>query len=124
MTPTEFLAKWSTEADAMRRREATVNGAGVLAEVLADFMAVQASQAEAVLSLSEAAFRSGYSVEHLGRLIRDGRLPNAGRRGAPRIRGADLPRKPPGLVQSGPRAYNAGADARTLLDRQRGGRNG
>ncbi len=124
MSPEEFTAKWATEADAMQRRGATVNGAGVLAEVLADFKAMQASQAEALLSLSEAASRSGYSAEHLGRLIREHRLPNSGRKGAPRIRAADLPRKPPGLVQSGPRAYNPGADARTLLDRQRGGRNG
>lgn len=124
MTPTEFLAKWTTEAEAMQRRGVMVNGAGLLAEVLADFKAVHASQAQAVLSLPEAASRSGYSVEHLGRLVREGRLPNAGRRGAPRIRAADLPRKPPALVPAGPQAYDPGADARTLLDRQRGGRNG
>ena len=124
VTPAEFVTKWTTEAEAMQRRGVMVNGAAVLAEVLADFKAVQASSAEAHLCLSEAASRSGYSVEHLGRLIRQGRLPNAGRWGAPRIRAADLPRKPPGLVQGGPRAYDPGADARTLLGRQRGGSNG
>ena len=124
MTPTEFVAKWTTEADAMERRGVMVNGAGLLAELLADFTAVQASHYEAVLSLPDAASRSGYSVEHLGRLIREGRLPNAGRRGAPRIRAADLPRKPPALVPAGPRAYDPRADARTLLDRQRGDSNG
>lgn len=124
MSPSEFVTKWTAEAEAMQRRGVLVNGAAVLAEVLTDFKAVQASAAEARLRLSEAASRSGYSVEHLGRLIRQGRLPNAGRWGAPRIRAADLPRKPPALAQVGPRAYDPGADARTLLGRQRGGRNG
>lgn len=124
VTPAEFVTKWTTEAEAMHRRGVMVNGAAVLAEVLADFKATQASAAETRLCLSEAASRSGYSVEHLGRLIRQGRLPNAGRWGAPRIRAADLPRKPPALVQRGPRSYDPGADARTLLDRQRGGSDG
>lgn len=46
------------------------------------------------LTLGEAAELSGYSTDHLGRLIRDGRIPNAGRHNAPRIRRADLPIKP------------------------------
>ena len=44
-------------------------------------------------SLTEAARESGYSREHLGRLVRDGKIPNAGRPGAPRIARRDLPRK-------------------------------
>ena len=47
-------------------------------------------------SLTEAARESGYSREHLGRLVRDGKTPNAGRPGAPRIARRDLPRKQPG----------------------------
>ena len=31
---------------------------------------------------------------HLGRLVREGKIPNAGRLGAPRIACGDLPRKP------------------------------
>lgn len=124
MTPSEFLDKWAAEAEAMERRGVSVTGASLLAEVLADFRAAVASEAEAILSLSEAAARSGYSDEHLGRLVREGRVPNAGRKGAPRIRLADLPRKPGSLAPAGPRAYDPNADARTLLSRQRGGTNG
>ena len=50
---------------------------------------------ETTLSLVEAARESGYSADHLGRLVRDGRIPNAGRPGAPRIARTDLPRKAP-----------------------------
>lgn len=48
---------------------------------------------EAPLTLSEASELSGYSTDHLGRLVRDGKIPNAGRPGAPRIARGDLPRK-------------------------------
>ena len=48
---------------------------------------------ETTLSLTEAARESGYSADHLGRLVRDGRIPNAGRPGAPRIARSHLPRK-------------------------------
>ena len=35
-------------------------------------------------------FSPGYTAAHLSELIRQGRIPNAGRIGAPRIRRADL----------------------------------
>jgi hypothetical protein len=123
MTPDEFTAKWANEAEVMQRRGVIVNGTRLLAEVLADFQEVMSAQSDALLTLEEAALRSGYSVEHLGRLLRVGRVPNAGRKGAPRVKLGDLPRKPASLVAKGPRAYDPGADARTLLSRQRGGSN-
>ena len=48
---------------------------------------------ETTYSLVEASRESGYSADHLGRLVRDGKIPNAGRPGAPRIALKDLPRK-------------------------------
>lgn len=53
---------------------------------------LQAEAGEA-LTLPQAADASGYSADYLGRMIRDGRIANAGRPHAPRIRRADLPRK-------------------------------
>jgi len=47
------------------------------------------------LTLVEAAAVSGYSADHLGRLVRDGQLRNCGRKNAPRVRRADLPIKSP-----------------------------
>ena len=51
-------------------------------------------ESEAVMNLAQAAVESGYSIDHLAREIRTGRLPNVGRRGAPRVRRGDLPKKP------------------------------
>ena len=50
-------------------------------------------QEETHLTLQEAADLSGYSADHLGRLVREGKIPNAGRPKAPRIARRDLPRK-------------------------------
>jgi hypothetical protein len=36
---------------------------------------------------------SGYSADHLGELVREGKIPNAGRKNAPLIRRLDLPMK-------------------------------
>ena len=48
---------------------------------------------ETTLTLTDAAKESGYSTDHLGRLVRDGKIPNAGRPGAPRVALRHLPRK-------------------------------
>ena len=45
------------------------------------------------LSLQQAARESDYSASHLGRLVSQGKIPNAGRPGAPRIARGDLPSK-------------------------------
>jgi hypothetical protein len=80
---------------------------------------------ETLLTLGEAARASGYSSDHLGRLVRAGRIPNAGRRYAPRIRRRDLPRRARAAVADAAQAvYDAGADARKLVSRRKGGPNG
>ena len=71
------------------------------------------------LTLSEAALRSGYSADHLARLIREGRVPNAGRPGSPRLRVADLP--DPSAVSgcwSTGTVYDPVTDARQLRGRR------
>ena len=50
---------------------------------------------EETLTLVEAAAVSGYTSDHLGSLIRHGKIPSYGRTNAPRIRRADLPIKSP-----------------------------
>jgi hypothetical protein len=78
---------------------------------------------EEVLTLPEAARRSGYSAEHLGRLIREGKLPNAGVKNRPLVRAGDLPIRPGrAFAAAGAAAYDPATDARTLLGRRGGKR--
>lgn len=93
MTRREFEAKWQEEEERFRRRHAQVDGAALVEELLSDFHAVIVEGGEELLNLQQASRESGYSPDHLGRLVRSGRISNAGRRCAPRIRRRDLPRK-------------------------------
>ncbi|UCG86674.1 MAG: hypothetical protein JSW71_22715 [Gemmatimonadota bacterium] len=96
------MTKWGDEAHAMRNRGALVNGAALLEEVLRDFEAATSDFQAETLSLSNAARESGYSVDYLGRLVREGQIPNAGRPNAPKVRRSDLPRKASSLQRRDP----------------------
>lgn len=123
MTRDELLTKWERESDTMRRRGIMVPGATLCDEILRDIEAAFEAEAESLLTLEEGSAQSGYSVDHLGKLLREGKLPNAGRKGSPRIRARDLPRKPGKLERQGPGLYDPATDARALSDRQRKGAN-
>jgi hypothetical protein len=87
----ELSASWRTLAASLRPY---AEAAAVAYERAADTLdATIDAQSEAPLTLREAARESGYSADHLGRLVRLGIIPNAGRPRAPRIRRADLPRR-------------------------------
>jgi hypothetical protein len=45
------------------------------------------------LTLDQAALESGYTYNHIQACVSEGKLPNAGERGAPRVRRRDLPMK-------------------------------
>lgn len=118
--------RWLTRRDELRRFHALVDGAVLCDELLAELDALANDTANELLSLKRAALESGYSVDHLRRLIREGRLHNAGRPNAPRIRRADLPAKARHAVASrSDPSYDPDADARSLVSRLRhGGANG
>ena len=122
MTPDAFARKWSALRDEFRAFGVLANAARICDEVLADFNMVMKTEPEAVLTIAEAATRSGYSVGHLGRLVRQGKIPNAGTRGSPRIRAVDLPTRPNTVVaERRPKAYDPATDARSLVNRRKGG---
>jgi len=90
----DFLARWSARRNEWARLGVHVDGAKVCDEVLADFQAVTTFEDEAVLDLEEASARSGYSKDHLRRLVRLGRL-RAHKVGRGLFfRTGDLPKKP------------------------------
>lgn len=85
--------RWRQKAELFRQHghEATARAYELCSTELEE--ALCAGEDE-LLDLQEAAKASGYSADHLGRLLREGRIPNAGRRHAPRIRRGDLPKRP------------------------------
>ena len=46
------------------------------------------------VSIKEAATLGGFTIDHIQRLVRQGRIENVGRKGKPRIRCEDVPIKP------------------------------
>ncbi|MCY3704621.1 MAG: hypothetical protein OXH08_03840 [Gammaproteobacteria bacterium] len=87
-------ADWRKQAKALRRYGGETP-ATAIERCAEDLEATLVERDETTLSLVEAARESGYSRDHLGRLVRDGKIPNAGRPNAPRIARRHLPRKAP-----------------------------
>lgn len=109
MTREELVRRWTDRRTDLERLVATVSASRIIDEFLADVAAVYATEEDALLTLQEGATESGYSPDHLGRLIRHGAIPNAGRHRAPRIRRKDLPRKVFPLPASRHRSHLVGA---------------
>jgi hypothetical protein len=96
------VTQWRGEAEYLRSRGLTESAA--LTDAHADdLVATLESEGAEEVNLTEGARRSGYSADHLGKLIREGQLENVGRKHAPRVRVVDLPRKPGrnGGIESG-----------------------
>ena len=120
MTIEELRAKWAAEAQIMDRRHGLVSGSALIAELLADVEAVLVERAEELLTAEEAARTSGYSTDHLGRLVREGRIPDRrspGSQGRLLFRRADLPVKPG-------RRHTPSADVHDLASRLARGKEG
>jgi hypothetical protein len=94
MTRQEFRIKWEARRDEWSRRGISAPAGPLLDEILADLDSVARDEGLELLTLTQAALRCGYRPESLGRMVRDGTLANLGRKNAPRVRAADLPRKP------------------------------
>jgi hypothetical protein len=87
--------RWREEAERLRTLEA--HGQAAALEVAATELEAAAAQgADETLTIREAAAESGYSGEHLRRLVRKGELPvqrNGGPRSRIYVRRGDLPTK-------------------------------
>lgn len=123
MTPQQFLEKWTTRRELFQENRASVDGAALCDAVISDFGAVRRTEAELQLSIQEAAAHVNRSPETIAKAIRQGAIPNAGRKGKPRVRLGDLIARYPvkHVATGGTRAYDVGADARFLLGARRGG---
>ncbi len=92
--PHPLAAEWRREADLYERR-GLANPAAMARSFAAELEFYECERGLEALPLKEASAESGYSDSHLSRLVNEGKLENAGKEGAPRIRRKDLPTKPP-----------------------------
>lgn len=92
MTATELIERWRGQALILRlhRRQ---RDARWLLDRATELEEALGSGDSRLVGLTEAGRISGYSADHLGRLIRQGKLTSHGRPNAPRVRVSDLPRK-------------------------------
>ena len=111
---------WETEfAVRCEELKAQVSAAALARSIISSLRQFRTDLVESSMSLSEAARRTGYSSDHLGRLIREGKVHNAGRKGSPRIRLGDLPKRNTSKLAPGIReSYDPATDARSLRVRR------
>jgi hypothetical protein len=93
-TPRELNEKWIQRAHFLREYGDT-NCARLWELAANELRDAFETHGDETLSLTEGGRESGYSPDHLSRLIKRGVIANAGREGAPRIRRADVPIKDP-----------------------------
>ena len=99
VVPTDLPWEWRSKAELFRDHEEVSLAIAYETCAAALEEALQEHDAR-LLDLQEAAELSGYSAEHLGRLVREGKITNAGRAGAPRIAHRDLPFKPSAVAHT------------------------
>jgi len=120
----EAIARWRQEQERFAQLGFMADAAALTGAILDDVEAAEDGIANELLDLAAAATESGYSKSHIARLIRDGRLSNAGKPHAPVVRRADLPRKPRSLRCPNPRVQllnvGPGHVARAIVDAQKG----
>ena len=88
-----LIQRWRGKADSIRAYSPDL--AKVLEAVADELEQFDREYQAEQLTLAQASGESGYSADHLSRLVSEGRIENAGKAGSPRIRRGDLPRKPP-----------------------------
>lgn len=113
-TVANLASTWREDAEKLRIY-GDERGA-VLVETLAGQLENALREADTeVLTLDEAAQASGYSKRRLRELVAEGKVPNAGEKGRPRLLRGDLPTKPGRRGSTDD--YDASEDARAILGR-------
>jgi hypothetical protein len=114
----DLAERWQRRRDDLARLRALVDGATLCDEFLASLEDCEREVGNSTITLAEAARISGYSAEHLARLVRSGTIPNRGRKFSPRVSASDLPRRIRNVVREREREYDAVTDARSLKARR------
>lgn len=88
-----LVAKWEDEAATLRTRYGDHRLASLAEAHANELLGALTETADELLTLADAAAESGYTVAHLRHMMARGQVPNAGRRGRPRILRGSLPIK-------------------------------
>ena len=86
----------------MLRLRHAMEAAATTEACAAELEAFARTHALEALTLTQAADESGYSSDHLARMIGEGRLENVGEDRAPRLARGSLPKKPPKASKAEP----------------------
>ncbi len=117
MTIQDMVARWEERRTEWARFGAHLDGKRIAEQVLSELMQCAVESGATTLTLRQAALKSGYSPDHLAKLVRAGTIPNAGKKGSPRICVEHLPIRPRiALDRRFP--YDPAADARRLQVRR------
>ncbi len=112
----DLIARWENRRSEFEKLHAQVDGARLVEQFLKDLDAIAGE--EPTIKLVQASERTGYSADHLARLIKSGKLTNYGREGAPRVKVSECPQKA-SVAHGDSRAYNADTDALSLVGSRR-----
>lgn len=110
--PADLPATWRDRADELEPY--ATPAAEAFRRAAAELEAALQARATEELTLGEAAEASGYSKRRLRELLADGTIPQAGRKGGPRIRRGDLPVRPGQSPRASADGYDADVDADAL----------
>jgi hypothetical protein len=114
----EILERWIARRDELERLHASVDGAKLCEDVVNDLEKLIVAREEATVTLTEAAEITGYSTDHLARLVKNGRIRNAGRKYRPLLMLRDLPVRPRLIADTAAGRYDPNTDARSLRARR------
>lgn len=93
MTTREIIDRWVARRAELELLGANVDGAKLCDQAIADLKRIASGDSDELLNLRAAADASGYSTRQLKRLIDEEKIANHGRKGSPRVRRGDLPKK-------------------------------
>lgn len=96
----ELLTSWRARAEELKPFAPAA--AEAFHQCATDLEVALRDERAETFNLTEASRESGYTAGHLARLIKGGKIPNAGTSSRPRIRRADLPRKATSVGSSAP----------------------
>ena len=113
----DLISRWKSRRDELHRLRASVDGAAMCDDFLADLEAIL--REEPIVNLSAAAAECGYTAGHLSKLVRSGRLRNYGRPNSPRVRVSECPRKALRVAEGRGSLYDPVTDARSLVSARR-----